>query len=280
MRRILLRLALAVLAGAPVPCVAGAAAAAPVYPSFRYTFNTEGVLHEAPRTSESASPYWWLSSGGTLTNRSFVGHTIRGELPSDSRWRREYAASSSWDTDQGYHPQNLFRLFTRSRWRSFRQEVYFMVRETNTSPSGRRNASNGVQLFSRYQDAESFYIGALRVDGGAVIKKKMNGQYWTLGFAQIFGNRGDYDRDVRPNVMPERVWLGVRLGTITRPDGSVRLVLHASRNGFAGPWEAIVDAVDTPSGADGPPILAFGRAGIRSDFMDVSFESYVARALE
>ena len=41
-------------------------------------------------------------------------------------------------------------------------------------------------LFNRYQDGQTLYYGGVRVDGAAVIKKKLAGVYTTLAY----GGRG------------------------------------------------------------------------------------------
>src|SRR3990172_10201649 len=160
--------------------------AAPLGSTFNYTFDSPGTLVEAGRMSDSVSPYWWLSSGAYLHVGSGVGSTIQGTLPSNDYWRRYYAQTSATDTDNGYRPQNLFRLVTRSRWQNFRQQIYFRIRRDNLSASPNRNASNGLLLMSRYLDQNNLYYAGIRVDGAAVIKKKYLGKYYTMAYARMF----------------------------------------------------------------------------------------------
>jgi hypothetical protein len=248
------------------------------YPSFYDGFNGSGAVREVGPEYQSGSAYWWLSSGGMLYQRERVGQTIQGELPYSDPLRQGYARANPTDTDDGRRPQNIFRLHTREKWKTFRQEVFFSVRATSTSKSWNRNASNGVLLFSRYVDANNTYYAGLRVDGGVVIKKKKAGKYSTLAFRSWFGNRYDYDRTHRPNLLPRYEWLGIRTEILDLASGGTRIRLYVSE-GFGKRWDLALEALDTSGGSDGPPITSAGRAGIRSDFMDLSFENYRAEAL-
>ena len=53
-------------------------------------------------------------------------------------------------------------------------------------------------------------------------------------------------------------------------DGSVEVQLLVDQGGG---WNVVLDAVDTGA-SGGAPITADGYGGIRTDFMDVDFESY------
>ena len=107
--------------------------------SFLYTFNDAGVLEEAGSMSESSSPYWWLNSGGQLVIRGGTGSTIEGSTSPESAWRASYSADNPIDTDAGAHPQNIFRLVTRSLWGSVRQEAQFLITGDHFSASPNRN---------------------------------------------------------------------------------------------------------------------------------------------
>jgi hypothetical protein len=221
---------------------------------------------------QSWSPYFWLSSGGRLYLDG-LGATVHGALPANDYWRLAYAASNPVDTDNGYHPQNIFRLVTRSRWGNFRQQVYFRINADRLSASPNRNASNGVLLFNRYLDQDNLYYTGVRVDGAAVIKKKVGGAYHTLAYAKIFP--GTYNRASKPNLLPKNVWLGITSETLNRSDGSVRIRFHV--NPGNGVWSLVFDAVDT--GIGGAPLRQSGYGGVRTDFMDVEFENYLAKSL-
>src|ERR1051326_262521 len=154
--------------------------------------------------TRSASPDWWVNSGGRFIASGGLGQTIHGELADNDRWRIAYAQSNPTDTDGGYHPPKIFRFGTRSRWRSFDQQVHFRIDRMNLSTSPNRNASNGVLLFNRYQDGQTLYYTGVRVDGAAVIKKKLSGTYTTLAYGGLFPGFGSYDRDAQPNLLPDR----------------------------------------------------------------------------
>lgn len=122
--------------------------------SFRDTFDRTGILEETGSMADSASPDWWLNSGGRLHLTGDGATTIVGSLLLSDPWRILYGLSSPIDTDGGDHPQNLFRLVTRSRWQSFRQELSFRILATNLSASPERNAWSGILLFHRYLDGD------------------------------------------------------------------------------------------------------------------------------
>jgi hypothetical protein len=249
--------------------------AASVGAKFGYDFDGAGTLSESGRMDESASPYWWLSSGAYLHLRNGVGATIQGTLPSNDYWRRYYSQTSPTDTDNGYRPQNLFRLHTRSRWQNFRQQVYFRVRRDNLSASQNRNASNGLLLMSRYQNENNLYYTGIRVDGAAVLKKKYGGKYSTLAYARIFP--GVYHRSSNPSLLPKETWLGVQTDVLNNADGTVRITLRVDPG--PGGWILVFDVLDNGL-TFGPAITSAGYGGIRTDFMDVELENYWAVKLD
>jgi hypothetical protein len=243
---------------------------------FLYNFNQDGLLQEAANRNRSSSPYWWLSSGGYFRAEDGRGWTNRGALPAGDPWRQRYASSNPVDTDNGYHPQNIFRMSTRSVWRNLRQEVYFVVTGDSYSASPNRNASNGLLFFNRYQDADSLYYTGVRVDGSAVIKKKVNGTYYTMAYVSgIYP--GTYDRELNPSLLPKYTWIGLRSEVVDLPGGSVQVKLYLDR-GWQGSWELVATAIDDGT-QYGPVIRDSGYAGIRTDFMDVLFENYRLRTI-
>jgi hypothetical protein len=241
-----------------------------------YNFNVDGVLPEAGSMSESWSPYWWLSSGGLFYLRDGAGSTIQGSLPKNDYWRKFYATTNPRDTDDGYHPQNVFRLVTRSSWQNCRQQLYFRIRNDNLSVSAYRNPSNGLLLMHRYQDSDNLYYVGVRVDGAAVIKKKYRGTYYTLGYLRVFPGSA-YDRDSNPSLLPKNIWLGVRSEVTNNPDGTVRIVVWVDVG--PGGWVLALDVLDNGL-AYGPAITAPGYLGVRTDFMDVALENYWAVKLD
>src|SRR3989344_9207508 len=127
-----------------------AAVAAIVRSPFYYEFKVDGVLEETGGMNNSSSPYWWLNSGALFYLKEGIGKTVQGDITRNS-WRTAYALSNPTDTDNGRHPQNIFRLVTRSKWLNFRQEVYARAINNQLSQSPNRNASNGILLFNRYR---------------------------------------------------------------------------------------------------------------------------------
>jgi hypothetical protein len=237
-------------------------------------FDTSGCIEETGSMAESASPDWWVNSGGRFCRGSGSGATIEGSLPANDRWRTLYASSNPVDTDDGYHPQNIFRFVTKALWQDVQQTAYFRIRALDMSASSNRNASNGVLFFHRYQDGYNLYYAGIRVDGAAVIKKKINGTYYTMAYRSGVYPGGPYNASSNPNLIPTDRWIGLR--TVIDGNAStvtIRLELDDSALGTG--WTPIVEAEDSGQ-YGGPPITATGHAGIRTDFMDVEFQGYEA----
>ncbi len=233
---------------------------------FTYNFSSPGVLQESGSDLQTTSPYWYLNSGGKLIIEGDFGKTIQGPLSESDKWRRKYFLSNPLDTDNGYYPQNLFRILTRTKWLDYGEEVYFNIKKTNLSNSLNRNESNGILLFSRYQNSNNLYYGGLRVDGNVIVKKKQNGIYTTLSSKKIFS--GTYNRDRNPNLLPLDTWIGVRLETENLSTNSVVIRVYTDF-GRTGSWTLQSEVVDVNK-----PILTSGYGGIRTDFMDIFFDSY------
>jgi hypothetical protein len=237
-------------------------------PHFDSGFESDMRLEEADRMERSASPDWWLNSGGWFLQQGGVGKTWIGEAPAGSYWRKIYNRTNPWDTDQGAHPQNLFRLITRSPWRSPGQRVYFRIAGDNLSASANRNQSNGVLLFIQYRDAGNLFYAGVRVDGSAVIKKKTGGVYATLAERPWYP--GAYNRASSPNLIPHHEWIGLR--TVLQTDGgnvTIRLYIDPDRSGF---WILALEAEVKASPSQ--DAMESGYGGIRTDFMDVEFDDY------
>jgi hypothetical protein len=138
------------------------------------------------------------------------------------------------------------------------------------SKSPNRNASNGILLMLRYQDGDSLYYAGLRVDGSAVIKKKINGRYITLAQEKIFD--GIYARETSPNLLPKNKWLGIK-SEVKNENNSVRIKLFGDLN-ETGEWQKILEVVDSKNISGSEPIYKEGFQGIRTDFMDVEFKDF------
>lgn len=238
---------------------------------FIYSFNVAGALHETRHEQQSSSPYWHLASGGMFIVGGGKGQTLHGDLSEDDFWRARYRSSSPIDSDDGAHPQNLFRLITKGTWGDAREEFWFRIVHDNFSPSQNRNASNGVFIMSRYQSEDTLYYAGLRVDGTAVIKKKYQGTYYTL--AQLPFTRGSYDRLKSPSLLPHNEWIGLRSETLTRENGSVSIDLYMRRE-HDPEWVHALSANDAGNFNNTQPITEEGAFGIRTDFMDVEFRDF------
>ena len=234
---------------------------------FKPTFANNLIIEEKDSPGRSNSIDFWLNSGGQLTLGNGTAKTIQNEVPQDSYWRRIYKSSNPQDTDEGKHPQNIFRLVTRSLWHNFEEQVYFKVNADNPSKSPNRNSSNGLFLFNRYQDGDNLYYTGARVDGEIVVKKKYKGAYYTLGETKFFP--GAYDSEKSPNLLPKNSWIGIK-STVSNVGDSVVISVFIDTSS-KGEWIKAIEVYDKT-----PDILKNqGNGGIRTDFMDVELKDFM-----
>lgn len=258
------------------PVTAKGAETASVGSDFYYTFNVPGTLMEAGSMTLSSSPYFYLNSGGKLLIEGDIGTTATNELSEEDPFYSLYKTANSLDTDGGHYPQNIFRLLTRSQWHNAISEMAFKITSQNFSDSPNRDGHNGVLLMTRYQDSDNLYYAGIRNDGLAVIKKKIDGVYHTLATVQIFGTPGKYDRYTKPSLLPFEQWTRMKVATYNLNDGSVRIRLWLDREND-GSYVSILAADD--NGVGGAPIKEAGHSGIRTDFMDVTFDNWRLRSI-
>lgn len=252
------------------------------YISFKDSFFHNDLLEETGDPAESDNEFWWLDSGARFFVSDGVGRTLAGNLSESSPWRERYRRSNSEDTDGGVRPQNIFRLFTRIPFHNVQEEAYFRMRAYDMDTSPNRNTSNGFSLISRYQDADNFYYGGIRVDGSAVIKKKVNGTYYELAHINSFLSGQNANEAMK--LIARGVSIGIRFETVNTENGQVelRLSVHvpkesSNQHATAGEWRDILVALDnkdnnTSSGA----FVGSGLLGIRTDFMDAEIANYHA----
>jgi hypothetical protein len=240
--------------------------------TFFENFRKKGTLNEAGSMESSSSSDWWLNSGGQVKFRKGEGWTIQKKLSSRSSWKKLYQRTNSGDTDGGKHPQNIFRLITRTSWQNFSQEAHFKIKKFNLSQSSNRNASNGLLLMSRYQDSDNLYYAGVRVDGYAVIKKKINGEYFELAYNRYFSQK-KYSRQSksRSHLLPKKKWIGLKTEIRDIPGGKVEIKLFVQKKKK---WVLAAEALDEPGKYGGDVLAGEGFAGIRTDFMDVEFDKY------
>lgn len=231
---------------------------------------TDITLQESGSPSGSTNNNWWLNSGAYFSVVNGIGRTVQGELSSSDKWRELYNKNNPLDTDGGYHPQNIFRLVTKTAYQNIEQSGYFKINRTVMSSSPNRAGHNGLLFFNRYIDGDNLYYTGIRVDGRAIIKKKQNGNYYTLASSKILP--GTYDTNINPNLLPENKWIGIKSVIENNPDGSVNIRVYADMQ-QNGTWSLVAQARDDNS-SNGTPIAQSGRAGIRTDFMDVEFKDY------
>jgi len=240
---------------------------------FLENFNTTYSVSEADKLIDRTSPGWWLGSGAYFYSAQGIGSTLVGKLRAGDPFRIAYSTSNPIDTDNGYYPQNIFRLvLTRGKWLNFQQEADFKMVNNNLSNSPNRNESNGLLFFNRYQDADNLYYTGIRVDGAAVIKKKINGTYYELSLNQFYKN-SIYNRETNPNLIPKNKWIGLKSEIKTNPDNTVNIKLFIDKD-MTGDWVLATEATDDGKSYGGPAILDAGYTGFRTDFMDVEFDNY------
>jgi len=236
----------------------------------------EEIIEEVDKMKNSENSDWWLNSGGILRIKEKEFSTNIGKIEKASYWRKLYAKNNPTDTDDGYYPQNLFRLVTKGKWKNFSQSVYFKIENINLSESKNRNESNGVFLFNRYQDGDNLYYTGVRVDGDVVIKKKIDGKYYTMAEKKLFEGDAKYNREENPSLIPEKQWIGIKSELSTDSFGRVDIKLFVDKDGD-GNWELALEKIDAGDKYGGKPIKNSGYAGIRTDFMDVAFRDYEIR---
>jgi hypothetical protein len=221
----------------------------------------------------SQSQNWWLNSGGVMEMADKTAQTNFGPLPENSYWQKLYAKTNTRDTDGGFYPQNIFRLVTRNRWQDLDQQLYFNIDKINLSASSFRDESNGVLLFNRYYDGDNLYYTGLRVDGHAVIKKKISGIYYTLAEKDILSGGKKYDRTDSPNFLPLHSWIGIRSVVTNIGSDAVDVKLYVDLD-QTGSWQLVLEIQDKGNIHKTAPLTNSGHAGIRTDFMDVAFKDY------
>ncbi len=231
---------------------------------FADDFSESYILEEAPSMEKSSSNNWWLNSGAYFISQDGTARTLFGELPEGEKWQIKFKNYNPDSTLNGFQPQNIFRLITKSKWKNFEEQMDFKIHTYNAIDAKHRNQSNGVLLFLRYIDSDNLYYAGIRVDGAAVIKKKLQGKYTTLGYKKIFN--GNYDLDKNPNLIPLGIWHSIKAKIQNIDTNKVNIVLYVKEGHI---WDKVLDIID-----DQNPILQEGYAGIRTDFADVEFDNY------
>lgn len=234
-------------------------------------FTSGRQLSEASSFSASVDPYWWLNSGAWMDVVDGVAKTVQGPIDVGSRWQVAYEKYNPESTAGGLYPQNIFRLLTMGKWKDFTQQTDFRVDAHNFANAEKRNESNGVFLINRYIDNDNLYYAGLRVDGNAVIKKKIGGVYHVMAIKPALSRTGEDAPNA--SLLPLQQWMGLRTVVADR-DGGVDISLYTRPTPNAA-WTLVLTATDPAGGgAWGSPFLEPGHGGIRTDFMDVSFDNY------
>lgn len=253
------------------PKMSDASTAANISLPFSYSFQVNGSLDEAANQSLSSSAYWWVESGARLNLLNGAGKTFAGNLSSGSSWYKSYAVSNPIATDNGSHPQNVFKMFLRSSQLNLSAQIYFKRDSDNLSNSVNKHAYNGESLFLRYVDTNNFYYAGVRADGGVVIKKKVNGSYQTLAYKKVLA--GTYDSVNSPDLIPKNVWVGLKATIANDSSGNPIITLYMDQNN-TGAWTQVLQVTDNPA-TYGAGISSAGLIGIQSDFADAEFDNFL-----
>ena len=208
------------------------------------------AISETARMEESADPHWWLNSGAYIYRSGGVARTVEGKLADQDPWRLLYAIANPVDSDNGYRPeQNLVRLIlTGARASAIVGRRYSSMYCGSMSQRAQTaNASNGVLLRHRYQDGNNLYYAGIRVDGYAVVKKKVRGQYHTVKSSAVYP--GVYDRKTHPNLLPTGHWVGLRTVIADNTNGNVDIGVYLNDEPLGSGWTRVLQVED--NGSDG-----------------------------
>ena len=240
-------------------------------------FSTPTLLEEAGGYESSLNNLYWLNSGAlAYVYGSTSIRTLTGDLEKGSKWQRAYMVSNPIDTENGYHPQNLFRLFTKAVFSDAVYQTYFKITKIVLSQSPNRNESNGVLIMFHAKDNANLYYAGLRVDGTAVIKKKTTGDYMTLGEVPVFAF-AKYDKNSNPNLLPLDVWLGVQVKIKELPLKQEDITLSIDI-GNSGMWVPMIHVIDTFQN-NVPTLFEPSHAGLRTDFMEVQMKDFTITSI-
>lgn len=246
----------------------------PTGATYSEDFSSNYKVKEVGHINETKNSNWWLGSGAYFYSQDGLGSTLTGAISSWDYFRLAYLKSNPTDTDKGYYPQNIFRLVNiTKKWKNIKSQIYFNIESDNLSESQNRNQSNGILLMTRYKDANNLYYAGLRVDGTFIIKKKKEGDYYTLAQKKIEGILEKYDRKNNPNLLPHKKWLGIKVEVLDLIDGETRITLFADME-KTGNFIKVLEVVDDGVKFGGETLSEPGYVGIRTDFMDVYFDNF------
>lgn len=220
---------------------------------------------------------WWINSGAFFNVKDWIWSTIQGELEKWSKWQRDYEEYKWWlDTDQWFHPQNLFRLILNKKFKNFEQYTYFKINKYILSNSENRYESNWFLLFNRYLDSDNLYYAWIRVDWAAVIKKKYKWEYYTLAYEKIFDWK--YDRVKSPNLIPINKWIWIKTEVLNFWTDNVSIKLFIDTNNDW-KWTYALGVSDKSKSSLEKVINDCWYAWVRTDFMDVDINKYYIKEI-
>src|SRR5579872_2945095 len=180
--------------------LAFASTAAAVNLPFVYTFNVAGQVDFSATSQNSGSPYWWVNSATGLAISGGLGASMSG--PSGE----------------------VFQMLLRAPEQNVSTQIYIDRTADDFSSASYRQPYNGEFVIARYEDANNYYFGGLQDDGSVVIKKKMNGTYYTLAIKKLLA--GTYNASSNPDLIPFHTWIGLKLSVTNSFTGTPTLSLY------------------------------------------------------
>ena len=232
--------------------------------------STSRTLTESTSSTNSPDANLWLKSGGKLTIADGRALSLQGSLSANDPLRLAYAQKANIESDNGFHPQNIFQLNTKKVWLNSSAEVDVKITSLNFFNLNNSHPWNGISLISRFTDDNNYYYSSWRVDGYLTIKKKSAGKHYTLIQKKIYD--GTYDPAVNPSLLPFGKNVGLKFDTVTNANGSVTLKLYID-NDNTGNWQLATEYTDTGS-IGGNTLKNSGQAGILASYIDAEYSGY------
>ena len=233
--------------------------------------STSRTLTETSSPSGSPDANLWLKSGGKIIIANGEALSIQGSLPTNDPLRLAYATRAGVESDNGFHPQNIFQLNTKKSWLNSSAEVDVKITNLNLFNLANVHPWNGVSLISRFTNDDNYYYASWRTDGYMIIKKKVGGVHHTLSQKKVY--EGTYDATDNPSLLPFNQTVGLKFDTNTNSDGSVNLRFYLDKNN-SGDWTLITEHTDKS------PLKSSGQSGLLASYLDAEYRNYTISDLD
>lgn len=232
---------------------------------------------EVSEEERDFSDRWWINSWGSFYVKDGVWKSIQWKVKEWTKWQIKYKEHNWWlDTDWWFYPQNLFRLISNKKFWNFNQYAYFKINRYMLSNSKNRYESNWFLLFNRYKDSDNLYYAWIRVDGAAVIKKKLKWEYYTLASHKVYN--WSYDRNENPNLIPINKWIWVKTEIKDLGSDKVSIELYVdTKNNWK--WTLALRVIDDGKSTWWNIIKGEWYTWVRTDFMDFEIDKYYVKEI-